>query len=320
VFGSRIGRLTLAVGCAVVLIACGAPPRRFAAPSATPSALSPSPSTSAPASPSAAASPVIPPGVVAGIAVYDRQTATFTEAHNATTRFRSASLVKLLIALDYLWDRRPGYVVAPADRAWFDLMLRSSDDSAASYFWGRAGSGAVVSRMVSRLGLKDTSPPPPDRSGWGSTAVSAADLVRVYRYLLDTAPAPVRELVMGDLHRSTRCGTDGFDQSFGIPSVFPKPWSAKQGWYEFGGVPAVRCVENAAYTGPDYTGPVGASARVIPAGNAVDYAGEVLHTTGTVGEGDRTIVVVLTLHRHGIPFATASSAVTNLVAGLPVPR
>ena len=314
-FGSRIGRLALAVGCAVMLAACDAPSRHFVVPSPAPSALSPSPRTSVPALPSAAASPVIPPGVTAGIAVYDRQTATFTATRNATTRFRSASLVKLLIALDYLWDRGPGYVVAPADRARFDLMLRSSDDSAASYFWGRAGTRAVVSRMVSRLGLEDTSPPPPDRSGWGSTAVSAADLVRVYRYVLDTAPAPVRELVMGDLHRSTRCGTDGFDQSFGIPSVFPKPWSAKQGWYEFGGVPTVRCVESGAYTGP-----VGPRARVIPVGNAVDYAGEVLHTTGTVGEGDRTIVVVLTLHRHGTPFATASSAVTKLVAGLPVPR
>jgi len=315
VFGSRIGRLSVAVACAVVLTACGAPPARSAAPQSS----APSPSPSAPpsrsASPSAVASPVIPAGVLAGIAVYDRRTATFLEVHNATTRFRSASLVKLLIALDYLWDRGPGYVVAPADRARFDLMLRSSDDSAASSFWGRAGSGAVVSRMIGRLGLKDTSPPPPDRSGWGSTAVSAADLVRVYRYLLDTAPAPVRDLVMGDLHGSTRCGTDGFDQSFGIPSVFPKPWSAKQGWYEFGGAPAVRCVDNAAYPAP-----AGPGVRVVPVGNAVDYAGEVLHTTGTVGEGDRTIVVVLTLHRHGTPFATATSVVTKLVAGLPVPR
>src|SRR5437763_1917390 len=204
-------------------------------PSASPAASDP-PSVAPAVSPSPAPSTFpVPAGVNAGIAVFDRQAGAFVVEQHTTARFRSASLVKLLIALDYLWDRGPGYVVAPADRARFDLMLRSSDDSAASYFWGRAGSRAVVSRMVGRLGLKDTSPPPPDRSGWGSTAVSAADLVRVYRYLLDTAPAPVRALVMDDLHRSTRCGTDGFDQSFGIPSVFAKPWATEQGWYEFGG-------------------------------------------------------------------------------------
>jgi hypothetical protein len=249
--------------------------------------------------------------VTAGIAVFDRQTGTFTEQRNVTYRFRSASLVKLLIALDYLWNRGPSYAVAAADRARFDLMLRSSDDDAASYFWGLAGSGAVVTRMVGRLGLRDTSPPPPEHHGWGSTAVSAADLVRVYRYLLDSAPAPVRDLVMGNLHRSTRCGTDGFDQSFGIPSAFAKlPWAAKQGWYEFGGKPPVRCVEGAALT----------PARFVPASNSVDYYGEVLHTTGTVGAGDRTIVVVLTLHRHGTPFTVATAEITKLVGSLRVPR
>ena len=91
--------------------------------------------------------------------------------------------------------------------------------------------------MVGRLGLQDTQPPPPDHHGWGSTAVSAADLVRVYRYLLDSAPAPVRDYVLGNLRQSTRCGTDGFDQSFGIPSAFGRPWAVKQGWYEFAGAP-----------------------------------------------------------------------------------
>jgi hypothetical protein len=249
--------------------------------------------------------------MTAGIAVFDRQTGRFTEMRNMTYRFRSASLVKLLIALDYLWNRGPTYAVAPGDRARFDLMLRSSDDDAASYFWGLAGSGAVVTRMVARLGLKDTSPPPPEHHGWGSTALSASDLVLVYRYLLDSAPAPVRETIMGDLHKSTRCGTDGFDQSFGIPSAFAsQPWAAKQGWYEFGGKPPVRCVDGA---GPPH-------AYLAPASNTVDYYGEVLHTTGTVGAGDRTIVVVLTLHRHGTSFAQATSEITKLVSGLRVPR
>jgi hypothetical protein len=265
----------------------------------------------------------VPAGVAAGIAVFDRQTGTFTYERNVTMRFRSASLVKLLIALDYLWNRGPGYAIPAADRSRLDLMLRSSDDGAASHFWGLAGSGAVVTRMVGRLGLKDTQPPPPDHRGWGSTAVSAADLVRIYRYLLDSAPAPVRDYIMGNLHQSTRCGTDGFDQSFGIPSAFSRPWAAKQGWYEFGGKPITPCTANAANaanpTTPDApVVPVAAAAPGVPAAY-IDWSGEVLHTTGTVGAGDRWVLAVLTSHRHGTPFATASAALTRLTSSLPGP-
>ncbi|MFE2423001.1 hypothetical protein [Streptomyces hokutonensis] len=62
----------------------------------------------------------VPPGVTAGIAVYDRRTGTFTEQSNAHTQLRSASVVKLLIALDHRWDRGPGYGLPSDDRARLD--------------------------------------------------------------------------------------------------------------------------------------------------------------------------------------------------------
>jgi hypothetical protein len=244
--------------------------------------------------------------------------------------------VKLLIALDTLWNLSPGYPMPAADRAKLDLMLRSSDDDAASYFYRRNGSAEVVKRMVTRLGLQNTTPPAPPRTGWGSTAVSAADVMRVYRYILETAPAPVRDLIMGNLHASTRCGTDGFDQTYGIPTAFERPWAVKQGWYEFAGGATAACTAAAA-AGPatsqvvpaaavadpasDHVQPAPAVAdpasfRVLPAA-AVDWDGEVLHTTGTVGAGDRTIIVVLTVHRHGTSFARATAVVTALTRSLP---
>jgi hypothetical protein len=285
-----------------------APPTTVAAPS-----LPAPPSPTVPARPSATPSgPVVPRGVTAAVAVFDRRTGTFTERRNVTMRFRSASLVKLLIALDYLWDRGPAYAVPAADRGRLDLMLRSSDDDAASYFYRRAGSEAVVKRMVARLGLQNTTPPAPPRTGWGSTAVSAADIVRVYRYLLDTAPPPVRELVMGDLRQSTRCATDGFDQTFGIPTAFGRPWAVKQAWYEFAGTPTRGCAAPAA-AGPG-AGIVPVAAPAAAAG--VDWNGEVLHTTGTVGGGDRSIVVILTVHRSGTSFATAAAALTRLAGSI----
>ena len=315
-------RTFAAAGVALlVLTGCGGSARsasgRWLAPSARASAsrtASPTPPAPSPSpSPSAL---VVPPGVVAGIAVFDRRTATFTTQLHVTTRFRSASLVKLLIALDYLWNRGPGYAVPAADRGLLDIMLRSSDDNAASHFWNADGKDAIVTRMVARLGLQNTSPPSAqNRTGWGSTALSPADLVRIYRYLLDSAPGPVRDLVMGDLHQSTHCGTDHYDQSFGIPSAFGQPWAAKQGWYGFGDTPAQPCTATSGAAAPGAAAP-----STAPGFVDVDLlSGAVLHSTGTVGPDDRTIVVVLTQYPGGASFPNAVATVTGLVRALPVP-
>jgi hypothetical protein len=257
------------------------------------------------ASPAAAAERVtVPAGMDAGIAVYDRDTGRFTYRSQAAKQYRSASLVKLLIALDLTWD--PAVPLSEEDRARVDLMLRSSDDAAASEFWERNGGGAVVDRMAARLSLRNTTPPPEDY-GWGSTGVSAEDLVRVYRYVLETAPARVRSLVMGNLSAATTCATDGFDQSFGLRSAFTNPTAVKQGWVLFGSAPRHPCVTAAAARTADRTHQ-----------EEIDFASGALHTTGTVGAGHRTIVVVLSTHRPGTSYAQAGYAVTNVVRALPV--
>ena len=135
--------------------------------------------------------------------------------------------------------------------------------------------------------------------------------MRVYRYLLDTAPAPVREYVMGNLHQSTPCGTDRYNQTFGIPSAFRKPWAAKQGWHGFGDIPANPCVAGSPAAAPPPAGPAVVSVGILD--------GAVLHTTGTVGDRDRVIVVVLTQRPTGTPFSRAVSELTKLVSSLPVP-
>lgn len=251
--------------------------------------------------------------LTAGIAVLDRRTGAFTERHHADRRFRSASVVKLLIALDYLWTRGPSYAVPPADRRRLAAMLRSSDDSAAGDFWKRGGGAAVVTRMASRLALTRTAGPPPGYPGfWGYTAVTAADTVKVYRYLLDSAPPAVRDFVLGRLRRSTRCAADGFDQRFGIPGAFERPWAVKQGWSGFGAAGGCgghrRADGGAPAAGPRTAGPGG-----------LDLVREALHTTGTVGAGDRSIVAVLSLHPDGTPYGTATARLTALTRSLRVP-
>jgi hypothetical protein len=306
------GRRRFVAGLCLALLAsvagCGSAPVPSGAPHPSPVTSSAAPSPSPSVSP-APAPFVVPSGVVAGIAVYDRRAGAFVVQRQATTRFRSASLVKLLIALDYLWNRGPGYAIPAADRGRLDLMLRSSDDDAASYFWNSDGHDQVVTRMIGRLGLKDTAPPSAvNKSGWGATTLSAADIVRTYRYLLDSAPAPVRDYVMGNLHQSTPCGSDRYTQTFGIPSAFNRPWAVKQGWYGFGDTPANPCTASAAAARPD---PGTVTVGIM--------SGAVLHTTGTVGDGDRTIVAVLTQHPEGTSFATAAAMLTKLTRSLPVP-
>jgi hypothetical protein len=257
-----------------------------------------SPSWAATSSATAAAAVVVPPGVTAGIAVFDRQTGQFTDVVNPDLQFRSASVVKLLLVLDFLWNRGPAYEIPAADRARLEVMLRSSDDDAASYYWDSLGGTAIINRMVTRLGLTHTAGPPATHPGfWGYAAFTAADTVRIYRYLLDQAPAPVRDFVMGNLHQSTRFGTDGFDQYFGIASVFNSGFALKQGWSGF----------------PSST------SKSKPKEAAVDLTSEALHTTGTVGSGDRTIVAVYTLHPNGTGYGKAYTDVTRLTRTLNVP-
>ncbi len=243
----------------------------------------------------------LPLTLTAGIAVFDREAAQFVHQQDADRQFRSASVVKLLIALDFFWDRGPVYDVPPADQERLDVMLRSSDDDAASYYWEQLGGSAIVERMVERLGLTHTAGPPASHPGfWGYVAITAADTVRIYRYLLEDAPAPVRKYVMGQLHQATRHGTDGFDQYFGIASVFETGYSIKQGWSGFQGSSGYR------------------SDKAKPQ-SVVDLVNDALHTTGTVGADDRSIVAVFTLHPSGTPYEQAYAAVTQLTAALTVP-
>ncbi|MER6830318.1 hypothetical protein ABT352_30320 [Streptosporangium sp. NPDC000563] len=285
--------------------------------------------TTAPASATAPGKPNIPPGVTAGYVVFDRQTAKVTEYRNAHRRFRSASVVKILIAIDYLESRKS---VPERDLALLKAMLRVSDDGAATSFWTRGGQGKIVQRMARKLRLTDTAPPPADKPGfWGYTSLSAMDVATTYRYLLDQADPKVGGLILGHLRRSGQCGSDGFDQYFGIPRAVRGPWAVKQGWSGYGSTPPVRCRPATAPTPLPSASAAPASAahpststststesmvtaRVVPArsGPVPDLGRPVLHTTGLVGPKERWIVVLLTAHPAGSTWQRSTAQTTKL--------
>lgn len=254
-------------------------------------------------------------GATVGFLVLDRDTGQSSIRYQEHRQFRSASLVKLLIALDFLESRDPA-AIPDDDLALLESMLRSSDDDAASVLWVRGGFEAVVQRMVPKLGLVDTEPPA-DRRIWGYTAISAADIATTYRYILDRADPRVGEFIMANLRAATRCAVDGRDQYFGIPRAVPRPWAVKQGWSGYGEVPPdQRCASPGAGAGSDqrpFAATLAGKELAIPAVAAdVDLVRPAMHTSGTIGADDGEILVVLSLQPPGTSYDESAEQVTNL--------
>ncbi|MFF1610860.1 hypothetical protein ACFVYA_24030 [Amycolatopsis sp. NPDC058278] len=150
--------------------------------------------------------------------VFDRERGAAITSVRADRAYTSASLVKLLIALSALEQGGP---VAEVQR-----MLSRSDDDLASRFWTAYGGPSIVTRWVTKLGLTGTRPPE-DAGRWGDTRITAADIVRIYQYLLDHKSAAIMTALRG----ATERGADGFRQFFGIPDAAAgQEWAVKQGW------------------------------------------------------------------------------------------
>ena len=267
----------------------------------------------------------LPEGMTASYLVVDQETgATFgSDEHK---QYRSASLVKLFIALDYLESHGPDYQIPADDLALLEPMLRSSNDEAASTLWVRDGWEEIVKRMVTKIGLTDTAPPA-SRGKWGYTAISAADIAKTYQYILHDADPKYRDFIMSNLAQSTKCGSDGFDQSFGIPSALPGPRAVKQGWSGFGAAPApgqecketdpdvlrvLRSPEVKAATALASSGEGTVGGKSTFSAQDIDLTSRAMHTSGTVGAGNCKIVVVLTLEPTTLSWQDSAARITNL--------
>jgi hypothetical protein len=165
--------------------------------------------------------------------VLDRNTGQIV-SNGANSPFPIASVVKLFIADDLLLQESQGKTtLSAADRQSLDIMLRSSDDSAAQNFWDRSGGNAIIARVKARYGLPGTTAP--SNSHWDVTTSTASDLVHYYDMLLAGTgglPPEQANVIIGDLAQSTPTGTDGYPQRFGIPEgLYAEPVAVKQGWF-----------------------------------------------------------------------------------------
>lgn len=170
-----------------------------------------------------------------GIAVLDRRTGEFVIGERGTESFYTASLSKVVLAVDMLDRRRlDGLAIGSGD---VDLLARAlgpSDDSAMSALWGRFDGPGAAARVTKRLGLVATKAPR-DPSQWGEMSVSAADNVRIWRHILTDMPPTDRDLLISDMADAPAQAKDGFNQAFGLlaPQVDGPDGLgavAKQGW------------------------------------------------------------------------------------------
>lgn len=166
----------------------------------------------------------VEPNTTLGAVVFDRTTGQELLAYEADRQFRSASLVKLLIAIDMLDQGADS-----RERKQISRMLSVSDDDIASTLWVKDGGPKLVTRAAGLIGLQGTEPP--EVSGrWGEVKVTAHDMVRVYQYVMDSMPPADHELVVDALAQAPEIAADGFRQHFGIPDGLDMQWAIKQGW------------------------------------------------------------------------------------------
>lgn len=162
-----------------------------------------------------------------GIAVVDLEACTVELSWKADQAQPTASVVKLLIALDLI--DRSGVPSGSEATAVHD-MLAASDDRVASRLWQQHGGPEIVRRQTRKLGLAHTSPAT-DAGQWGSTRMSPTDVITVYRHITAGLSEEERDFVTEAMESAPRSAADGFDQHFGIPRAFPDAdWAMKQGW------------------------------------------------------------------------------------------
>ncbi|QJY45395.1 hypothetical protein [Pseudonocardia broussonetiae] len=203
------------------------------------------------------------PATELGVAVLDRVTGETAVGDRGAEPFYTASLSKLVVAVDMLDRRRTeGLVVTQQDLDLVRRALGPSDDGAMNALWTRFDGVGAAARVSAAVGLTGTTAPA-DPSQWGEMSVPATDYLRLYDHILTGMADADRTFLVDALAAAPATARDGFDQAFGLldPGVDgpgAPGAAAKQGWM-------------CCFSGQYY-----------------------LHSAGLVGADERFVVAVLT--------------------------
>lgn len=182
----------------------------------------------------AAAEKAAAPGMTLGVAVLDVTIGELAVGRDGEREFMSASLCKVLLAVDVLDRARAGG--RPVETADLELLTRAlsdSDDGAMNVLWGRFDGAGAVGRVATRLDL-GARLPSGSAETWGDTTVSAADMVTLYRHVLRDMAPPDGAVIVGALSAASAVAADGFAQHYGLlhEGASPRHY-AKQAWVPY---------------------------------------------------------------------------------------
>lgn len=169
------------------------------------------------------------------VAVLDRATGELAVGARGNESFYAASLSKIVLAVDILDRRRyEGLTVTETDLDLIRRALGPSDDSAMNVLWTRFDGVGAAARVSPRAGLTGTTAPH-DRSQWGEMTTTAADVTRLWGYVLEVMLPEDGAFIVDAMATAPPLARDGFDQRFGLlaPAITGPggPGAvAKQGW------------------------------------------------------------------------------------------
>jgi hypothetical protein len=164
-------------------------------------------------------------------ALLDTRAGSMVGSANLATAQRTASMIKAWLAADYLrLAAARGERPSTATLSHLSVMIRDSDNDAASDTYEDLGEEASVKRLISICGLTDT------RAGedWAHTLVSARDAVRMGQCIADgrgAGSATWTNWVLTEMRNVRGVGRFGIISA--LPTTQANQTAIKNGWVTF---------------------------------------------------------------------------------------
>ncbi|MEV5953937.1 serine hydrolase [Streptomyces sp. NPDC051987] len=142
-------------------------------------------------------------------------------------RYDTASIVKVdILAAMLLHARDHRRDLTARESAEAEVMIRESDNAAATALWRAIGEAPGLESANRRLGLVATEGGPGGL--WGLTRTTAADQIRLLRAVFGTGPTPLDAASRSRI--ATLMTEISAEQSWGVSAAADAGWALKNGW------------------------------------------------------------------------------------------